>query len=283
MEQELKKEIRKELQFTELVLWSQEKLEEDYQIRMIRENEIPGMLMVNVSGVDQGSEYTYDISGMHTLIQDCDKRICDVAYMNLLLSSLLKLIAEMNNYMLDMNGLLLEPEYVFVKNQEFRFCYCPEYKGEITTSFHGLTEFLVKVIDYGDYDSVIFACGLHKETLEVPYNLFEIIEKFTREKGGEKEGEMAITKKPDIKLKESDLWGEEETPYLAAEKKDGIVGQELEVENPLDSKATLKKMKNVIKETPLKKYWNQKKKERWGIWDDLLLEEESSIMNKKNE
>lgn len=234
--------IRNELNCTELILESKMLYQENYQIRMIRENNIENVLKVTVSGKDEGSQYIYDISGMKTMKRELERHVCDKIYIEKFLKILLKTVLQMNNYMLDINCILLNPEYIYVKGDHYYFCYYPAYTGNILESFHELAEFFVREIDYGDYESVILACGLHKETMEEQYELKSVIQQYANE---------ALEVEPrEEKYDEEDEEGIEEE----------VVSE------------------NVIRETAIKRFWGQKKKEKWGTWDDLLTCEESSIM-----
>ena len=49
------------------VVEGEEQEEEDYQVAMLRENKISGLLPMHVRYVDNRSHYHYDISGMQSL------------------------------------------------------------------------------------------------------------------------------------------------------------------------------------------------------------------------
>ncbi len=174
---ENKRRIYNELHCTELIIESKTPYQEYYQIRMIQENELENFLYVTACGKDGGTQYIYDVSGMKSLSAEFKHVRCNRINIELFLKQLLNVIQEANNYMLDIHCIMLEPENIFLKNGEYYFCYYPEAKRTLAESFHQLTEFFVQEIDYGDYPSVILACGLHKETMEAQYNLRELIKR----------------------------------------------------------------------------------------------------------
>lgn len=179
MGERFKGSIRNQLNYSELIVESKAPYQEDYQIRMIRENSIANIVQVTSCGQDNGTQYIYDVKGMKTLEAEFSKMQCNKLNIELFMKQLLKVIDEMGNYMLNLNCIVLDPNYIFLKDGEYYFCYYPENVESMAVEFHKLTEFFVKTIDYGDYPSVMLACGLHKETMEESYDLREVIEKNT--------------------------------------------------------------------------------------------------------
>ncbi len=257
--------IYSDLQYTELELEVEIPYVEDYQVRMIGENAVPHLLKMVVSGKDEGSLYSYDISGMKSLHEVGLKEEFSKAYIEKFMEQLGRTILSLTNYMLNRNCLLMEPEYIFEKEGVFYFCYFPPEEEPIGERFHRLTEFFVKGIDYSDYPSVVLACGLHKETMNPQYDLTTLMEAQPMEHIRDYNYERETLQR------EESLWTEQLD--------DGYVEYEsMEEEEVMVRISTLQKMKNVMRETPVHRYLNQRKKDKWGTWDDLLTQEESSIM-----
>lgn len=273
---ENERNIYNELSCSELMISSEVPYQEYYQIRMIQENKLENFLYVTACGRDGGTQYIYDVSGMKSLQSELKRVRCNKLNIELFLKQLLEVIKEANNYMLDINCILLEPEYIFLKNGEYYFCYYPEGDTTLAKSFHQLTEYFVKEIDYGDYPSVMLACGLHKETMEESYHLQELIERHM-----ESEAEIPALTRSSMHYererlrKEGELWKEERSSEEKSEmSKLAYVSEDSGWEKAKG------KVQSVIRETPMKRFWDQKKKEKWGTWDDLLTPEESSIIEK---
>lgn len=259
--------IRNELNYSELVVESTEPYSEDYQVKMIRENSITGLLKMAVCNKDNCGQYIYDVSGMTTLQREVEKIPWDGTTIRAFLEQLLYMISRANNYMLDINCIVLNPQYIFCKEEQYYFCYYPVLKKSLAQSFHELTEFWVKSIDYSDYPTVVLACGLHKESMEEYYNLEELIETYTEQ----------LVRQPEL-LRDASTWNvTEEREQLQSE--NTLWKTEEEYNSNVEKPG---KVKDILRESPIGKYWEQKKKERWGEWDDLLTSEESSIIDRKN-
>lgn len=154
---------------------------EDYQIIMLKENAIPGILNLEVHCVDNKSQYYYDISGKKSFKTLHEKVNLTLEDMQRLVNGLLHAIQTLKKYMLDGQCILLEPEYIFCENETYYFCYYPSCTQDIRKEFHILTEFFVREVNYKDEEGVHFAYTLHKATMEENYSIEEIMKQFILE------------------------------------------------------------------------------------------------------
>lgn len=160
-----------------MILEGETEDKEDYQVVMLAENEIPGILNMDVRYLDNQSQYYYDISGktsFKTLHEKVSLRLED---MKRLVTDLLQVIQELKRYMLDGEHILLEPEYIYSDSEHFFFCYYPSAKQDVRKDFHTLTEFFVREVDYKDEEGVHFAYTLHKNTMEENYSIEDIMQR----------------------------------------------------------------------------------------------------------
>ena len=101
--------------------------------------------------------------------------------MKKLVSDLLLTIQALQGYMLDGNYLLLEPEYIFFEKGDYYFCYYLSEEQDVQATFHQLTEFFVREVDYKDEEGVHFAYNLHKATMEEHYSIEQIMQELALE------------------------------------------------------------------------------------------------------
>ncbi len=177
----MKTYIKENLKRTYLVLVGEEKEEEDYQILMLKENEIPGILKTDIRYVDNQSYYYYDISGKVSLKMVYEKDQLSYTEMKNIVWGLLATIQNLKKYMLDENRILLDPELIFTDKEKYFFCYYPPCEQEAKEEFHKLTEFFVKEVNYDDEEGVRFAYMFHKSTMEENYSIEEIMKTFPEE------------------------------------------------------------------------------------------------------
>lgn len=158
-----------------MILEGEEGDNEDYQIVMLKENQIPGILNMDVRHVDNQNQYYYDISGKTSFKILHEKVNLTSDDMKRLVNELLQAIQILKKYMLDGKCLLLDPEYIFSSDDSYYFCYYPFSKQDIREEFHRLTEFFVREVNYKDEEGVHFAYTLHKATMEENYSIEEIM------------------------------------------------------------------------------------------------------------
>lgn len=268
-----------ELGYTELIIEEERVYEESYQMNMLRECKISGLVTVIGCGIDDRSRYIYDISGMQSLEKVYEKTPLGECEIREFCRELLALLEGLKHHMLDINHILLQPEYIYKHNDAYLFCYYPLNHREVKDSFHELSQYFVQHIDYGEVDSVILACGLHKATMEDEYDLAQLLQEHSVI---EKEKEIIHEAIKNRDLNKEALWENLETT--------NIVDQVKVEESDEFSYGPIKanKLISMVAESSLSKIWNkkssptsgesldksvEKKKETWGDWDALLKQE----------
>lgn len=189
----MKTYYKNDLKKAYLILEGTEGEQEDYQIVMLRENDIDGILKTDVRYMDNQSNYYYDISGKTSFKTLHEKINLSYDIMKRLVGSLLQTIQMVRKYMLDANCILLEPEFIFCDQEKFYFCYYPPCQENAKEAFHKLTEFFVREVNYKDEEGVHFAYTMHKMTMEENYSIEEIMQQFVpQERDDEEEVEIKV-------------------------------------------------------------------------------------------
>ena len=227
---------------------------EDYQIRMLRANNLEGILKMGGRGINESSCYDYDVSGkvsMKAMFERCKISAEDI---KIFLRDLKMTVKEVETFLLNVHCVLLSPEYIFYEEGRYFFCYYPLAKQDLWEEFHGLTEYFVKQADYQDQECVEMVFLLHKKTMEENYSL----EKLAAE----------CLQRP------ADVQEEEEEP--AAGREAGLEGYEYPEHDWLGEQAG---RCAVMRETgnfcaPVEQLLKKRKKPKWGDWDGLHIEEE---------
>lgn len=257
-------EIKRELNQTLLIREVSGLYKEDYQMRMFKENHIEGFLSVRGRGIEEKSIYEYDISEKISMKTVYEKKKITAREMKNFLYQLRSAIEKASEYFLDVNHIMLEPEYIFCENEKFAFCYFPESGKDIWIEFHKLMEYFVQWTDYQDSSSVKTAFLLHKETMEENYSLKRIIDKIEE---GEKypEETYETMRRAAREKRQEQLYGEEsESSYETAEH-DWITSQEM-------GSKILRETDNLW--TPVKRFLQKHRKPKWGDWDGIYIDDE---------
>ena len=135
---------------------------EDYQIRMMQENQISGLIPVKIVGEEGHTIYEYDITGLVSLNQYYRQKKITQEAMHSFLKQIQEVMDATESYLLNPNRLLLEKEYIFCEDGKYSFCYLPQGEEDIGGSFHRLMDAFVQWTDYQDISSVKTAFFLHK-------------------------------------------------------------------------------------------------------------------------
>lgn len=251
---EYKAEIKKELNQTLLRIIVPGVYLDDYQMNMIGENTIKGLVPVLEKGEGESTIYEYDITGMISMKQIYKEKKITFEEMKMFLQELQEESDEVICYLLDPNRLLLNPEFIFRRGDSYQFCYYPQGEDDIKNSFHRLMDDFVKWTDYQDVISVKAAFLLHKETMEENYSLRQISEKLLELEKKANEPGAVETYQDIIKRKQQSVWAESrvaETMY----------GSKI-YEEPEDFWG------------PVKRFLYKHRRPGWGDYDGVYVNEE---------
>ena len=161
-----------------LHIYKEKQYEEDYQIPMLRQNRLDGILEVDGCEVEGRTRYTYEISGMVSMKSMYGNTCIKKKEIQDIVSRILKVTETLQNYMLNPNCLVLKPEFIFNKEGKWFFCYFPDMEEDLCRLFHELTEYFVRMLDYEDTEGIFLAYELHKATLQEHYDLELIMREY---------------------------------------------------------------------------------------------------------
>ncbi len=274
---EFQTELKKELNQTRLKISLSGLYTEDYQIRMLRENRVQGMLPISARGEGETTVYEYDITGMISLRQYYKQKKISGMEMNGYLKQIQEAVEETERFLLNPNRLLLDPDYIFCEDGICRFCYFPQGKEDIRMSFHRLMDDFVQWTDYQDISSVKTAFYLHKETMKENYSLKRLIQELEKLERDEEEKKENNENREDDAFRDErrkqrregesgrkQLW-ERETFEYDSEEHDWITRQEM-------GSKILKETDNLW--SPVKRLLHRYKRPKWGDWDGVYIDEE---------
>ncbi|HAX51294.1 DUF6382 domain-containing protein [Muricomes intestini] len=234
--------------------------EEDYQIHMMKENKISGLLEVTGCGINGKSRYSYVVTGMVSMKTMFETSVIRKDDMLIFVNRLIEVVKLLGSYMLNPDGLLLYPEFVFFREDNWFFCYLPGRRKPLGEAFHIMTEYFVKKLDYEEVEGILLAYELHKATLQENYDLERIMNEYR----------IHEKKRRGSEVSETNEEMKEEQEGLPEENIFSINEEEYE---PSGDSETIREMgawRNFRKRTGAKS-----KKLRWGSWKDLITEEDT--------
>ena len=244
--------------------------EENYQIHMLNHNRIPCLCQVKGSGRDGYSRYTFHVRNCVSMEKKYEKTDMKKEEIEDFIRSFTETVRTWREYMLNPDCLLLTPELVFLSERGYRFCYLPavsrEWKKPVSRSFHEMTEYFVKKLDYQDTDGVFLVYKIHRETMKDSYDLRKIMEEWKEERKKNDLPDTAVFSAAEEEREEEEVLKSQKEKQESAEQTPNF--KEIRDRETKDRKIK----ESTIKYGSLKKAIRRIKTGQWGIWDDLITE-----------
>lgn len=170
----LKTEYKREMSKTYLII---QQRKNDYQTEMICQNTIEGFAHVKKVKWDNEDYLYYDVTSKQPLDTAFAKRRIGMAEIKTILYAIDNLTQTVNRYLLDVDKVLLNPEYVFwdYNDNSINWIY---YPSNSTNGYLELAEFILEKIDNENTEVVKVAYEFYKRVKESNYsmeNLYELI------------------------------------------------------------------------------------------------------------
>lgn len=134
------------------------------RMRMITLNRMEGMANVTCRNVNNREQYLYNISSTMPLTQCFEKTEMKKEDVLRLAEGIKKGVHTLERYLLDVNGLILNPDYIFYDSSknEYRFCYYAGNKVGTEDGMKALFEYVIEHVCHGDAKAVTLAYGIYK-------------------------------------------------------------------------------------------------------------------------
>lgn len=200
---------KRELDHNYLIL-EQEMFQNNYQAEMLIKNRIPGLLECTLSRMDKSAAFYYEITSRQNLRLVLERKRLSAFQLEALLDGLLRTAGSCEEYLLDTQTLILEPDYIYLDPDtwEFFFCLFPFYDGSMKNGLSELAEYLLDRLDKQDSGAVALGYEFYRMAGEENASLEQILSTWkegktkekTEEEGPQKadEGEGAKRTKPDM-------------------------------------------------------------------------------------
>lgn len=246
--------------------------EEDYQMRMLGHNRINSLLKVTGNGRDGQSRYTFYPEDSMSMEKQYSRQEMKREDIERFTEQFMAMVDTVKAHLLDPDRILLTPELIFVKDGTYRFCYLPvrdvERKKSLFLSFHEMTEYFVKKLDYQDTEGILLVYRLHKETLKENYDLKKILEEYNKEESCKEKNQRIQCKTEGAEI------------YQEKDQEKGGLPDNAVFYTDDDEKAGYDQRKAVpvaigeerVRYGPIGKAVRRIKNGRWGKWEDLITE-----------
>lgn len=150
---------------------------ENYELLMLLNNKIPGLLALQIIINDGKIEYWYEITGMTSLDTRLGFVALDAGGLRHLAEDVFDMNLGLENYLLDTENVCYLPEVVYYDRalEKYRFCYLPGSKAETSYRLQSLTEYLLTKIDHTDQEAVKIGYALYEKSTQEGCSIQELL------------------------------------------------------------------------------------------------------------
>lgn len=171
----------------------------EFDEKMMLRRKLPGLLSVERCNIDGAGQYWYNISGKQSLDTFCRIQSIGVDFVERIIISICSEIEILERNLLDQNCLLLDPEQIFIsnQNQEVIFAVYPGHHESLAVGFQQLMEYLLTKIDHEDSEAVRAGYMIYEKTLDEAYSIMDIRDEIVKRRNVvDQENEKADTQSP---------------------------------------------------------------------------------------
>lgn len=203
----MKTEIQRDLNHSLFLVWTEAGARESYQMRMLTENKIPGLLSCQCRPLDDQLQMCFDITSLFPLAELAENKKLRSGALLTLVRSLCLAAEGLEDFLLKPEHLSLRPDHIFADTEieHIYFCYLPEGEKNTGEAFRELSEYLLPRLDHQDPQGVSLGYGIYRYCMEEEFRIDTL--KQTVQSILEQHSKTPGTK---WKPEEEELWEEEE-------------------------------------------------------------------------
>lgn len=139
-------------------------LSTEFYLKMMLNNEIPGLLEFELRVINNKSHYYYDVTGLKTLEAKAAQGNFTHEQLREILGQMIDIIEEGKEYFLKEGDYILGEKYMYWSEarKKLSLCYYPNYNSNIQEQIKDFTIFLMNHINYQEEAAVIMVYGFNK-------------------------------------------------------------------------------------------------------------------------
>lgn len=196
-----KMEYQKSLNQNYLV-YKNEYEEENYELRMLAENQIDHLLPVELRSIDGRDDIYYKIESFQPLSKLYKNREMKLKDVRVVLIGLTEAIAAIQEYMLDESHVVLLPDYMFIhtESREVRLLFHPFYEGDIRGGVRDFADYLIGRIDHTDQQAVMMGYQFYRIVKEDNFIIEDIVKLYRQEQKNIADENRELTQERDFEI-----------------------------------------------------------------------------------
>ncbi len=147
---------RKNLNKSYMCVENPEHVFDTYELQMLKNCRVPGLLRLQVTDLDKKRRYLYDISGKQQISDYLSGQKLGCELLQRILFAIQHVCAALPEYLLREDGICLEMDFIYVNLEDgsLQFTYLPFYTKNFPQSFQSCMEQILRKIDHQDQEAV---------------------------------------------------------------------------------------------------------------------------------
>ena len=168
---------KREMRHNYLILEAAGTEEENFEIRMLTENSIEGLLKFRVKQEEIGRYYCYEITSKQPLSRLLEFKEIKKEELIRLIAEIGAVLKRIEDYLLSESNLFLEPEHIYIEPETYQvwLCYIPGYEKSFPDAMEKFLQYLLKKTNHKDDDAVVLAYRLYQESQKDYYGIEDLL------------------------------------------------------------------------------------------------------------
>lgn len=153
-----------------------------YDLEMLCENQIQGILPIYLHSFNGETELYYDISTKQTLHVLFEKKMFTREDLKWLFRGIQEAVCGLEKYLLDMEYLLIDPDYIYINmaEKEVYLLYYPYPEESFETGVEKFAEYILDKICNEDEQTVVYAYNFYRFVKEEKGDLISVFQKLEK-------------------------------------------------------------------------------------------------------
>lgn len=171
----MKVDYRTDIKGNYLVLEAEEEIY-DYQMQMIQQNSIKGILPIYEYHIDNKIEYHYNITSRQTIAVMLERALLTSGQMKNFLKQWKDTVEQMKEFLLNPDYLLLDINYIYMnlQSEELFFCYYPCKEKGFREGIKEVFRCFLDKVNYQDKLGVDMVYQAYQKSLQTEINFIDI-------------------------------------------------------------------------------------------------------------
>lgn len=162
-----------------MIIHSQISISEvSYQQKMLEKNSIDGLLDMTVKNINNNVKYYYNITSKQKMTQLYEVSKIEYSDIKAIIRSLSSALSQMKNYMLDIDSILLEPEYIYIDvgTHMAEFTYYPHESYDFASGLKILFEYILERYNHNSKKTELMQVyNIYQKIVQGQYDINNLI------------------------------------------------------------------------------------------------------------